>query len=171
MKQFLKPFILEWKHAAQRKCFNLNEIKLKNPLLENKTLPPSNSASNRVYSLTFTAVTDFAIHQKKKPQTNQPKKHPTNHQKQLNKTTPLTQTLSHSKDKWFYENWGTELSEDRCLQAWLQCQPSLQKARKILLNPYHFSPDIQYLTHLLKHFSSALQYKTSCFLSVSRYEE
>lgn len=53
-KKILKPFILQWEHAAQRKC--LNPIEKKTTLLGNQPLSPSSSVLNRGYNSTMATL-------------------------------------------------------------------------------------------------------------------
>lgn len=160
MKQFLKPFILEWKHAAQRKRFNLNEIKLKNSLLENKTLPPSNSASNRVYSLTFTAVSYWFCNTSKKETPNQPTKK-TPHQppkttQQNNPTNTDTQPQQRQVVLWKLRHWTLRRQVSTSL-ATMPTFPS--EGKKDITQPVSFFSwyTIPYASTETFFFSTAIQ--------------
>lgn len=171
MKQFLKPFILEWKLAAQRKRFNLNEVKPKNSLLENKTLPPSNVASNGVHSLTFTAVSYWFRNTSKKETPNHPtEKHPTNHHKQLNKTTPLTQPLPQQSQavSWKPRHWALR----RQVSTSLATTPSFpSEGKKDITQPLSFFSchTIPYASSDTFFFSTAMQ--NLVLPDIRRYEE
>lgn len=172
MKQFLKPFILEWKLAAQRKRFNLHEIKLNNSLVENKTLPPSNLGSNGVHSLTFTAVSYWFCNTSKKETPNQPTEE-TPHQPpqttaQNNPTNTDTLPQQSQAVSWKPRHWALRRQVSTSL-ATTASFPS--EGKKDITQPLSFFSchPIPYASSDTFFFSTAMQ--NLVLPDVSRYEE
>ena len=162
MKKFLKPFILEWKHVAQsKKVLQPSWNKTEEHLIGKPNSPLfqfSIEHSLQPNLLLQQLIIDFVTQQQKIHQ-NPTGNNPTN--------------ISLQPQQWQVVSWKprhTAFGRQAC-KASLSTMPTLQKAREVIKLLSVFSPAILYIVHLLEHFSSLLKYKTSCFPSLSRYEE
>lgn len=158
MKKFQKPLALELKHFTQRKWVNFYWNKMEELFIGKLNSPCFQ------FQIEYTPQTNCLLQQWLKLYTAIKKSTKT----QL-KRSPHEYPFSHGTDTG--TPWHTAFRRQDPT-ANLTMMPTLQKAREVtkLLSIFPFPLAMHHLVHLLKHFSSLLKYKTSGFLSSSRYE-